>query len=627
MMKKWINSALLTCGLAIVLTGNAYAALDFSDYHTPSQINTILDDLAAAHPGLAQVSTIGTSHDGNPIKVLKISDNVATDEADEGDILFVALHHAREWVSVEMALYLAEQVLTQYSTNPQLQADVNNLEIWIIPVVNPDGYAYTASPTGYRYWRKNRRDNSDLTFGVDLNRNWGYEWGLASGSSGTTSNDTYRGPAAFSEPEVSAIQTFVDGLDNLKTMLTYHTYSELFLRPWGYTTLDAPGEETVRQLALRSIDEIQAVHGHTYSETIGYTASGETTDWFWGEKRVSAFTPELRPNGAWITARRAALGCSGSPPLHPDCALGGLIGFSPTPDQILPAIEENYPAATALIHDAGARELWMKDYPTDTGAEPSAVWTGTNWSHAFWVSPDISTVPTTLDQGATVDLNVHIRNNTGSAQTNVRLDIYFTDPRISLEFPNPDATLIASRTSVTVPPGGKTITVPWTVPIGTNSWGERHWCVGAIVMNSEDMPLTTEARRSSNVAIRNFNTTETVVGTNLLVAATNFLDVDAELIVSVDALPPGWQVVIPPAPKPIKGPRPTSIERKGLLLGAKGRLIRPGNTIYLPVRVIPPSTVNSGDKVDINVHGGLLPLVAGNRVAVGNGFTYQVVVP
>ena len=146
-------------------------------------------------------------------------------------------------------------------------------------------------------------------------------------------------------------------------------------------------------------------------------------------------------------------------------------------------------------------------------------------------------------------------------------------------------------------------------------------------MHDSDLPLTTEARRSSNVAIRNLNTTETVVGTNLLVAATNYLDVDAELMVSVDDLPPGWQVVLPQRPKPVERKKLTSIERKGLLVGAKGRLLRPGDTIYLPVRVIPPSTARTGDKVDINVHGGLLPLVAGKRTAVGNGFTYQVVVP
>lgn len=602
-MKKLITNTLWIISLTIGISGESHAAIDFSNYHSPSQVNTILSDLATAHPGLARVTTIGTSHNGSPIKALKISDNVATDETDEGDVLFVAAHHAREWISVEMALYLAEQILTQYSTNPQLQADVDNLEIWIIPVVNPDGFAYTWSPTGYRFWRKNRRNNGDGTFGVDLNRNWGYEWGLSSGSSGTTSDDTYRGPAAFSEPEVSALRTFVNGLDNLKTMLTYHSFSELFLRPWGYTTSDAPGEETLRQLALRSINVIQAVHGHAYTETIGYTAAGETTDWFWGEHRISAFTPELRP------------------------ASGGLEGFDPPPTEILPSNEENLPAALALIHDAGARELWLKDHSTDTGDEPSAVWTGTGWSHAFWVSPDIWTVPATLDQGATVNLNVRIRNNTGTTQSNVRLDVYFTDPRISLEFPNPDATLIASRTTLSVPAGGSTVTVPWTVPVGTNSWGERHWCVGAIVMHPDDLPLTTEARRSSNVAIRNFNTTETVVGINLLVAATNFLETAAELVVFVDDLADGWQVVLPPPPRPVEGKRLTSIERKGMLLNAEGRLLQAGATIYLPVRVVPPDNAQTGDSVEINVHGGLLPLTAGKRTAVGNGFTYQVVVP
>jgi hypothetical protein len=602
-MSTFGRAAFGALGLALGVATTSHAAIDFSSFHSPAQVDTILDDLVSGHPGLAALSTIGTSHEGRPIKALKISDNVATDEPDEGDVLFVALHHAREWISVEMALYLAEEILTRYSTDAQLQADVNNLEIWIVPVVNPDGFAYTWSPTGYRFWRKNRRNNLDGTHGVDLNRNWGFAWGLSSGSSGSTSNDTYRGPAAFSEPEISSLRTFANGLDNLKTMVTYHSFSELFLRPWGYTTADPPGEETVRQLALRSIARIQAVHGHTYAETIWYTASGETTDWFWGERRVSAFTPELRPGP------------------------GGVGGFDPPPSEILPNNQENLPTALALIHDAGARELWMKDYAADSGIEPSAVWTGTNWTHAFWVSPDIWTVPAVLDQGATVDLKVHIRNDTGQAQHDVRLDIYYTDPRISLEFPNPDATLISSQTSLTVPPSGKTVTVPWTVPVGTNSWGERHWCVGAIVMHEDDLPLTTEAQRSSNVAIRNFNTTTTVAGTNLIVAATNFLDVDAELKVFVDELPAGWEVVIPPAPGPPKGTRLAAIERKGRLLDAEGPLLRPGQTIYLPVRVVPPEGARSGDQVDVNVHGGLLPLVGGERTAVGNGFTYRVEVP
>lgn len=605
-------SAIVSCW---VLGGSALTALpiDFSNYHTPAQVNQILNDLQAAHPSLCSVSTIGTSHGGLPIRALKISDNVATDDPNEGDVVFIALHHAREWISVEMALYLAEQILTNYSTNPQLQADVNALEIWIIPVANPDGYAHTQLPPADpmdplylwpRYWRKNRRNNGDGTFGVDLNRNWGYQWGLNSGSSPTTSSDTYRGPVAFSEPEITALRNFVQGLDNLKTLLSYHSFSQLFLRPWSYTTTDPPGEETLKNLAQRSIARIQAVHGTTYSETIGYTASGEATDYFWGEMRVSAFTPELRPGS------------------------GGLTGFSPPPSAILPNNQENFPAALALIHDAGAREVWIRDYSTDTGAEPSAVWTGSGWSQAFWVSPDIWTVPATLDQGATVDLNVRVLNNTGAAKTNVRVDVYYTDPRISLEFPNPDATLIGTQT-VAVPPAGRTITFPWTVPVGTNSWGERHWCVGAVIMHDTDLPLTTQAQRTSNVGIRNFNTTEVVVGTNLIVAATNFLDVAAELAVVVDheSLPDGWHAVAPDYPSRKTGRRPTSIERKAMLLGAEGPLLQPGETIYLPIRVLPPEGAPAGAAAEINVHGALVPLVAGKRAAVGNGFTYRVVVP
>ncbi len=585
--------------------------IDFSNFHTPAQVEAIMNDLAAAHPTICSVTSVGSSVNGLPIKALKISDNVAVNEADEGDVVFIGLHHAREWISVEVALYLAERLLNGYATNPQIQADVNNLEIWIIPVANPDGYAYTQLPPANpsdplylhpRYWRKNRRDNGDGTFGVDLNRNWGFQWGLNSGSSPNTSDDTYRGPSAFSEPEIIALRNFVQSLGNLKTLVSYHSYSELYLRPWSYTTSDPPGEPTLNALAERSISLISAVHGHTYAEEIWYTSSGEATDYLWGEMRVSGFTPELRPTS------------------------GGLLGFSPPPSEILPTAEENFPAALALIHDAGSREIWIRDYPGDTGAEPSAVWTGTNWSQAFWISPDIWTEPATLTQGATVTLKVRVSNNSGGPKNGVKVDVYYTDPRISLEFPNPAAVLIGSQT-VNVPPGGKVVSMPWTVPTGTNSWGELHWCVGAVLMHATDMPLTTRPERTSNIGIRNFNTEPLIAGTNLVVAATNFLDVDAELAITVDrhGMRPGWKVALPEPPKVRTGPRPTPIERKANLLDVKGRLLQPGETVYIPVRVTPPKSARPGDVVDVNVHGALIPLLPGKRGAIGNGYTYRVV--
>ncbi len=597
-----------------VLGPRAFADIDFSDWHTPAEVYSAMDALAAAYPTLARVQSLsgiipgGQSVHNRPIKVIKISDNVLADDPDEGDVIFVGAHHAREWISIEMSLYLAEYLLQHYSTNASLRADIDRLEIWIVPIVNPDGVYYSwTDPTNdyYREWRKNRRINIDGSRGVDLNRNWGYEWNSPGGSSLLPPEDTYRGPFAFSEPEVMAIRDFAKHVDNLKFFISYHSYSQLFLRPWSYTWSDPPGESTLKSISDRSRSLISGVHGEPYSDYIWYLSSGEATDWFWGEMRVAAFTPELRPT------------------------LYGGGGFQPPPSTIIPSNEENIPPALALIHDAGARELWIKDYPGDTGHEPSAVRTpGGGWSRAFWVSPDIWTVPEALNQGATVDLKVRIHNDTGGAKTNVRLDVYFSDPGICLEWPSPTATLIGTQT-LTVPSGGTVVTMPWTTPVGNNSQGDRHWCVGAVVKHANDLPLTTQAQRSSNIGMKNFRTTNIVVGSLLMVAGTNLLQVDAELVVSLDRelLPKGWKVFLPDQPERKFGRRLSGIERKAELLGAKGMLLEPGQRAVVPIRVEPPDDAKPGTTIDLQVHGVLVPLVAGERKAVGNGYTYRIVVP
>ncbi len=589
--------------LAVVVVaalGASATPIDFSNFHTPAQIDAELNNLAAAHPGLAQVVTIGMSVEGRPIWALKISDNVGVDETNEGDVVFVALHHAREWLTAEMGLYLAEYLLTHYGSDAALQACMNNLEIWIIPVVNPDGYVHTAAMGGYRYWRKNRRNNGDGTFGVDLNRNYSFQWGLPSGSSGVTNDDTYRGPSAFSEPETVALRNFVQGLDDPRAVVTYHTFSELFLRPWSYTNADPPGEPTLAFLAQNSISRIAAVHGHTYAETIWYTASGEATDYFWNEMRVAAFTPEMRPSAA------------DSP-----CGLC-LDGFSPPAATIIPNNEENLAAALALIRDAGCRKLWIKDHGADTGAEPSAVWLGTHWSQPFWVSPDIWTVPEALVEGSTVTLNVRVHNDSGMTMNGSIVRAYYTDPRVALEFPNPASVLIGQQT-LNLAPGDTTVAFSWTVPSGTNIWGERHWCVGAVVTHAEDRPLTTQIQRSSNIGARNFQTTEAIGSQTLFVAVTNFLDVAAEYQVTVnpETLPAGWKVIVPRIP-PKRG-----VSRKAALLRVGGNVLEPGETAVQPVRVLVPDSARAGAVVDINVNGVLIPLVPGKRTPVGNGYTFQ----
>ena len=598
-MKTLINLIVYICIGAIPVGAQS---IDFTDWHTPTEIYTELDNLVTAHPTMAEVISIGTSVEGRQIKCIKISDNVATDETDEGDVFFVGVHHAREWISSEMCLYLAEYLLETYAagSDPELSSCMDNLEIWIIPVLNPDGYHYSTT-AGNRMWRKNRRDNGDGTFGVDLNRNYSYQWGFGTGAEGSdiTADYQYRGPSAFSEPETTALRDFVQGLDNPKAFLTYHSFSQLFLRPWAYTNADPPGERSLEYISDDSIARIAAVHGNTYSDSIWYVAYGETTDYFWGENRLAGFTPELRP------------------------PLFGAGGFDPPPSEIIPNNEENLPVAISLIKDAGCRKVWIRDYAADTGAEPSSVWTAGGWSPAFWVSPDIWTVPTELVEGSTVTLYVRVHNDTAAIMTGCTVAAYYTDPRIVLEFTALTSVLIG-ETTVDLSPGDTTLSFPWMVPTGTNVLGERHWCVGALVYHPDDKPLTTQVHRTSNIGCRNFNTVEPpLTGQLLLVAVSNLLDVASEYRVMVDpeTLPQGWRVVVP------EPPRRAMINRKARLLGVKGDVIEPGEVRIQPLRLQPPREFKRGVEFDLNVHAVLMPLVPGKRIPVGNGYTFRVRVP
>jgi murein tripeptide amidase MpaA len=253
---------------------------------------------------------------------IKISDNVQIAEG-EPEILFVGGHHAREWISIDVPLLLARHLLEQYATDPSVRNLIDNGEIWVIPLLNPDGHQY--SVTNNRLWRKNRRDNGDGSFGVDLNRNYSYQWG-GPGSSGDTYSETYRGPQAFSEPETMILRDFANAHDFLATIF-YHNYSQLVLFPWGHTSAPAPDRDLLQQLAETMADEIFSVHGRRYTaqqSSALYVASGDATDWFYGESAVPSFTIELRPPS--------------SPP-----------GFELPESEIQPTFTENLPAALHLI--------------------------------------------------------------------------------------------------------------------------------------------------------------------------------------------------------------------------------------------------------------------------------------
>ncbi|NUO83974.1 zinc carboxypeptidase [candidate division KSB1 bacterium] len=297
-------------------------------YHTYAELDNDLHALATTHPQIAQVSSIGKSVEGRELWAIKISDNVNAQE-NETEVVFLGGHHAREWISIDVPYLIAQHLLDEYGSNPQITALVDNAEIWIVPMVNPDGHQY--SVTAQRLWRKNRRNNGDGTFGVDLNRNYSYQWG-GPGSSGDTYSEIYRGPSAFSEPETQAVRDFLQAHPP-RALISYHSFSQLVLYPWGYTNNASPQHGLLDSLAVAIANRIRDVHGQTYIPEQAsdlYLASGDTGDWLLGVLSVPGFTIELRPRSS-------------------------VPGFELPENQIQPTFEENLPAALFLMEWAIAQ--------------------------------------------------------------------------------------------------------------------------------------------------------------------------------------------------------------------------------------------------------------------------------
>ena len=288
----------------------APSALDFPSrdaaFHNYAEMVAEVDRVVAAYPSIARKVVLGQSYQGRNIVAVKISDNVATDE-NEPEVLYQANHHAREHLTVEMALYVINQYTSGYASDTRIRNIVNSRELWVIPSVNPDGAEYDIATGSYRSWRKNRQPNSGSSYvGTDLNRNYAYRWGCCGGSSGSTSSDTYRGPSAFSAPETRVIRDFVNsrvvgGVQQIKAALDFHTYSELVLWPFGHTRADTGTGMTVDQNAVFSTlgRQMAATNNYTPQQSSDlYITDGDSLDWLWGQHKIFAYTFELYPRSA-----------------------------------------------------------------------------------------------------------------------------------------------------------------------------------------------------------------------------------------------------------------------------------------------------------------------------------------
>jgi len=372
---------------------------NFGNYYTYDEANAILDSLHDQYPSIISERMIlpndslgDTTWDGNHVWAVKVSDNVGTEE-NEPEALYTGIHHAREPISANICVEWARWLCDNYGKDPLATYLVNNRQIWIVPIINPDGYLYNEEirPGGGGMHRKNRRQTGAEPQGVDNNRNYPYMWGYDNqGSSPDPGEETYRGPGPGSEPETQSVMNLCKE-HSFVTALNFHSHSNLFLYPWGYTRQKC--EDSLAfygwgEIATR-IAHYTVIGGHEF-----YPTNGDSDDWMYWDQGIFSVTPEVGERfwQEW---------------------------------QIEQHIAETHPMMIATAKAAGIYPELLGIYFSDGGDSE--------------ISP-----------GETVDLIVHIHNMSvkdGSGQ--IGLELSGDDPRIELIKPSASIASLGPQTSGT----------------------------------------------------------------------------------------------------------------------------------------------------------------------------------
>jgi hypothetical protein len=287
------------------LSRTPFNALGFGNgsmggHYTFAEVLQQLDSMKHRYPALITArESIGYTDEGRGLWAAKISSNPNVNDPAKPEVLYTGIHHAREPEGMMVSIYYMWWLLEHYGTDPDATYLVNNRQIWFIPVVNPDGYVYnqTIAPGGGGLWRKNRHNNGDGTYGVDLNRNYGNYtmWNSSNGGSDPyTYSETYRGNSPFSESETQTIKFFCED-HNFKTCLNYHTFGNDVIYPWGYLPTETNDSLTFREFAFDITGYNRYVNG-VDMQTVHYGTRGNSDDYMYGDDtkpRTFAMTPEV----------------------------------------------------------------------------------------------------------------------------------------------------------------------------------------------------------------------------------------------------------------------------------------------------------------------------------------------
>lgn len=254
-----------------------------TEYKNPDEIEDFINEIHAKYPEITEVKSIGKTLEGRDIWAIKISDNAKLDEQ-EPVFLVNAMHHAREVMTPEVTTDMVEYLTSNYGKMAEVTNWVDNTEIWVVPMFNLDGN--NKMWTEDSMWRKNTRDG----FGVDINRNYPTGWNSCNGSSSRTTAQDYRGTHPASEPETQAMMNLVSIIKPVFN-ISYHSYSEIVIYPFGCRPNKTPTEEAVELIGAEIGKKIDYKPGTAWE--LLYNADGGDIDWMYTEHQVIPYVIEL----------------------------------------------------------------------------------------------------------------------------------------------------------------------------------------------------------------------------------------------------------------------------------------------------------------------------------------------
>ncbi|XP_076580257.1 carboxypeptidase B2 [Chaetodon auriga] len=270
----------------------------YDRYHSLEDIYYWINRTHQDNPGTIKVILIGSSSEKRPLYVLKLSLN---DRPNKKAMWIDCGIHAREWISPAFCLWFVQYSLSFYKQNQDITNILDNMDVYVLPVMNPDGYHHTW--TANRMWRKNRSINSNGCIGVDLNRNFDANW-CTEGASHDPCTETYCGVFPESEPESQAVADFLRShKDSVQLYLSMHSYSQMLLFPYSCTLDEADNHKDLLEMAKEAAEKIRRYYRNTYRYGAGaktiYLAPGGSDDWAYNLGIKYSFTFELQDRGRY----------------------------------------------------------------------------------------------------------------------------------------------------------------------------------------------------------------------------------------------------------------------------------------------------------------------------------------